>query len=106
MMAFTKVATTEELPPGTAMSVLFNGIKVALFHLDDVYYAIGDICPHRGGPLSEGMILGTEVSCPWHAARFDLKSGAHLCPPAAKDVPAFKVQIVGNEIQLEPAQGP
>ena len=46
------------------------------------YYAIGDTCTHRGGLLSEGDVQGTKVTCPWHGADFDLKSGAVLGPPA------------------------
>ena len=100
-MAFTKLATIEELPAGTARAVVINGRKLALFNLGGNLYAIEDTCPHRGGPLSEGECDGTTVICPWHGARFDLRSGAVLSPPASSGVMAFKVQLVGNEVQID-----
>ncbi|HEV3443541.1 MAG TPA: non-heme iron oxygenase ferredoxin subunit [Gemmataceae bacterium] len=100
-MAFTKVATIEELPAGTAKAVVVNGRKLALFNLGGNIYAIEDTCPHRGAPLSEGECDGTAVICPWHGARFDLSSGAVLGPPASNGVMAFKVQLVGNEVQID-----
>jgi nitrite reductase/ring-hydroxylating ferredoxin subunit len=100
-MAFTKVATIEELPAGTARAVVINGRKLALFNLGGNLYAIEDTCPHRGAPLSEGECDGTTVICPWHGASFDLSTGAVLSPPASSGVMAFKVQLVGNEVQID-----
>ena len=100
-MAWTKVATTQELPAGGAKQARVGGKTLAVFNVDGTFYAIDDTCPHRGAPLSEGMVAGKEVTCPWHAARFDLTTGAHLCPPARADVHAYKVQVVGDEVQVE-----
>ena len=100
-MAFTKVATTDEITPGTAKQVTVNGRKLALFNVDGTVYAIDDTCTHRGAPLSEGTCEGAEVVCPWHGARFDLTTGSVLSPPARTGVVAFKVQVVGNEVQVD-----
>src|SRR6516164_7063663 len=100
-MAFTKVATVEEVMPGTAKQVTVGGRVVGLFNVNGTIYAIDDTCPHRGAPLWEGDCVGTEVTCPWHGARFDVTSGAHLCPPAPGDVTAYKVQVVGDEVQVD-----
>jgi nitrite reductase/ring-hydroxylating ferredoxin subunit len=100
-MAFTKVATVGEVPPGRAKQVTVGGRPVALFNVDGTYYAIDDTCPHRGAPLWEGELEGTEVTCPWHGARFNVTSGAHLCPPAPKGVASYKVQVVGDEVQVD-----
>jgi nitrite reductase/ring-hydroxylating ferredoxin subunit len=81
--------------------VVINGRKLALFNLGGNIYAIEDTCPHRGAPLSEGECDGTTVICPWHGASFDLTSGAVLSPPASSGVMAFKVQLVGNEVQID-----
>jgi nitrite reductase/ring-hydroxylating ferredoxin subunit len=51
--------------------------------------------------LWEGELIGTEVTCPWHGARFDVTRGAHLCPPARSDVVCYKVQVVGDEVQVD-----
>jgi nitrite reductase/ring-hydroxylating ferredoxin subunit len=100
-MPFTKVATTQEVPAGTAKQVTVNGRAVALFNLNGTYYAIDDTCPHRGAPLWEGEVEGNELTCPWHGARFDVTTGSHLCPPARSGVAAYKVQVVGDEVQVE-----
>ena len=100
-MAFTKVAMVQEVPAGKAKQVSLNGRTLALFNVNGAFHAIDDTCTHRGGPLSEGDLQGNEVTCPWHGARFDVTTGAHLGPPAPKDVAAYKVQVVGNEVQVE-----
>jgi nitrite reductase/ring-hydroxylating ferredoxin subunit len=102
-MAFTTVAKVSEVAPGTSKQVTLNGSPVALFNVAGTFYAIDDTCPHRGAPLWQGQTAGCEVVCPWHGARFDLKTGAHLSPPAPSDVTAFKVQVVGDEIQVDGA---
>ncbi len=100
-MAFTKAATLAELPPGRAKQVTLNGRTIALFNVGGTVYAIDDTCTHRGAPLWEGDVQATEVTCPWHGARFDVTSGASLCPPASKGVASYTVQVVGDEIQVD-----
>ena len=100
-MSLVSVAKTTDLPPGSVVQVAVGDRKVALFNLDGAFYAIEDVCTHRGAPLSEGAVIGEEVECPWHGSRFSLKTGAHLCPPAPKGVTAYRVQIAGDEVQIE-----
>ena len=68
------------MPPGQAAIFTVEGQRIALFNVEGTYYAIGDTCTHRFGPLSEGDVQGTKVTCPWHGADFDLKTGAALGP--------------------------
>jgi nitrite reductase/ring-hydroxylating ferredoxin subunit len=100
-MAFMKAATVQEVPAGKGKQVNISGKVIALFNANGSFYAIDDTCPHRGGPLSDGELQGTEVLCPWHNACFDLTSGAHLSPPAQSDVACYKVQVVGDEVQID-----
>jgi nitrite reductase/ring-hydroxylating ferredoxin subunit len=100
-MAFTKVATVQEVPAGKAKQVVVGGKTLALVNVDGTYYAVDDTCPHRGGPLSEGDVEGQELTCPWHGARFDVTTGSHLGPPAPRDVAAYKVQVVGDDVQVD-----
>lgn len=101
MAAFHRVAAVTDLPPGKGMAVEVGGQKCALFNVGGTFYAIGDTCTHRGGPLSEGTIQGTTVICPWHRACFDLGSGKNLTPPAPAPVPAYRVRIEGTDVQVE-----
>jgi 3-phenylpropionate/trans-cinnamate dioxygenase ferredoxin component len=100
-MPFTKVASLSEVQPGKGKQIDVAGRKIALFNIDGKVFAIDDTCSHRGGPLHEGTCANGEVTCPWHAARFDLATGSHRCPPARSGVQAFAVQIVGDEVQID-----
>lgn len=75
MANLIKIAGVEDLLPGQAGAFTVEGRRIALFNVEGTYYAIGDSCTHRGGPLSEGDAQGTKVTCPWHGADFDLKTG-------------------------------
>lgn len=96
-----KVAEANEVPPGTAKAVEADGRRIALFNHGGGYYAIDDVCTHRGGPLSEGAVEGTVVTCPLHGATFDITTGNVLGPPASEGVASYKVQIDGNDIKVE-----
>ena len=96
----TKVADLKTLPPGKSACVEFGGEKVALFNVEGTIHAIADTCTHRGGPLSEGEVEETTVTCPWHGASFDLKTGATLGPPATQSVKRYQVTVKGNDIFL------
>ncbi len=96
-----KVAETKEVPPGTAKAVEAEGRKIALFNSGGAYYAIDDTCTHRGGPLSEGELEGTVVTCPWHGATYDITTGNVLGPPAPEGVAHYNVQVDGNDIKVE-----
>ena len=98
---FVKVATTQELPPGQAKLVEAGGHSIALFNLGGSFYAIDNICTHAGGSLSEGMVEGEQVECPWHGARFDVKTGAALTPPAFENAASYKVRVSGSDIEVE-----
>lgn len=101
MAKLLKIAETNDVPPGQAAAFTVEGQKIALFNVEGTYYAIGDTCTHRGGPLSVGGVQGTKVTCPLHGANFDLKTGAVLGPPAQKGVPSYKVLVEGNDINVE-----
>jgi nitrite reductase/ring-hydroxylating ferredoxin subunit len=53
-----------------------------LFNVDGTFFALDQTYTHRGGPLAEGEISGHEVTCPWHGARFDVRTGEVVGPPA------------------------
>ena len=101
MAELITVAKTSELAPGQAKTVQVQGQTIALFNIGGTYYAIEDTCTHVGGPLSEGTMDGTTVTCPWHGAQFDVTSGKVLSPPAAESVKNYKVSVQGDEIKLE-----
>lgn len=101
MPQFIKVATTDELADQQAKLVEVAGQKIALFRVDGGFYALSDTCTHRKGPLSEGTVEGTEVTCPWHGAKFDIRSGGVLGPPAGQAVKSYPVRVTGANIEIE-----
>ena len=68
MAKLLKIAKTKDVPPGQAAPFTIEGQKIALFNVEGTYYAGGNTSTHRGGPLSEGDVQGTRVTCPWHGA--------------------------------------
>jgi len=101
MAGYVKVANTGDLSPGNGKMVEVNGKKIALFNVDGSFYAIDDTCTHRGGPLSEGLLDGKQVACPWHGGVFDVTSGAVLGAPAPNGVARFNVRVEGTDIEVE-----
>ena len=101
MAKLVKIAETKDLTPGQAATFDVEGQKIALFNVEGTFYAVGDTCTHRGGRLSEGSVAGTTVTCPWHGADFDLKTGAVMRPPARQGVPSYRVVIDGGDVKIE-----
>ena len=95
------VVQIDELEPGQAKLIEVEGKEIALFNCDGNYYAVDNECTHVGGPLCEGEIEGETVTCPWHGAEFDLKTGEALSPPAEESVNTYKLHIDGDLIKIE-----
>ena len=75
---FIEVARVSDLPVGRVKSVKVSGDTIALYHTAKGFFASESRCPHRGGPLTEGDVIGDEIVCPWHLWGFNLENG--LCP--------------------------
>jgi nitrite reductase/ring-hydroxylating ferredoxin subunit len=101
MGKFVKVATIDEMAKQPAKCIEVDGKKIALFSVEGAFHALSDTCTHRGGPLSAGDVEGTEVTCPWHGAKFDLRTGAVLGPPAQSGVKSYPVKVTGLDIEIE-----
>lgn len=101
MADFVKVARTDEIGPGEARLVEVKGRQIALFNVDGEYFAIDNMCTHEEASLAEGEVSGHEVSCPLHGARFDIRTGEVLGPPAYDDVARFDVRVLGNDIEID-----
>lgn len=116
MSEWVKVAETDDLEPGEGFEtdVEIAGNDIGLFNVDGQYFALG-LCTHEDGPLSQGIIEGSTVTCPWHSAKFNIKTGACLSGATACRVDgnvamddeeveelsacmAFEVKVEGDEI--------
>lgn len=102
MATWTPLFALSELPPGGRRVVRVAGARIAVFRLDDgEVYAIDDVCPHEGYPLSEGVVRGDTITCSWHAFRFALADGR--CVVGDEAVRAFPVRVVAGELQADVA---
>jgi len=100
-MAQVKVAEISQVPPGTGRAVQMGAKQVAIFNVGGTFYALDSLCTHRHGPLAEGTLEGTIVTCPWHGSKFDVTSGQVVKGPASRPVSAYPVRIEGTEVILE-----
>ena len=101
MAEFVKAATTTEIEPGQARLVEVNGKQIALFNVGGQFFALDNACTHRDGPLAEGAVSGSEVTCPWHGATFDVRTGEATGPPAQRPVTRYSVRVTGTAIEVE-----
>jgi 3-phenylpropionate/trans-cinnamate dioxygenase ferredoxin component len=100
-MPRVRVASTSEIPEGTAKIVDVAGTAVAVFHRPEGWFAIANTCTHRGGPLGEGEVDGFVVTCPLHGGQFDIRSGALVGPPPTRPVAGYKVVVDGDAVSVE-----
>jgi 3-phenylpropionate/trans-cinnamate dioxygenase ferredoxin component len=98
---YVTVARTDEIAVGGVKVVHVDDVRVAVFRLEDGYYAIEDVCTHDGGPVAEGCLENGVIECPRHGAQFDVRTGAVRRFPATAPVPTFPVRVAGDDIQLE-----
>ena len=89
-----------ELEVGLPFAVtLPDGQRICLVRDDGRVYAVADRCPHRDFALSGGDMVGPCVlECPWHGARFDIRTGQVLHGPATDRLPTYSVRVVGEEV--------
>ena len=106
MSDWVDVADVEEFPPATGRLVDMDDTMVAVFNLDGGFYAIEDICTHDGSPFlgcgldPQDLIDGDEVVCPRHGARFSIRTGAALSPPAYEPVTCFPTRVEEGMVQV------
>jgi nitrite reductase (NADH) small subunit len=114
------VGRVEDLPPGTRRELPIGRGGVGLFNVDGVFYALGNVCPHMGGPLCAGKVTGTTIAvdqyeprwirqgeilrCPWHGWEFDLKTGETITEPTRR-VRSYPVSVEDGVVIIETERG-
>ena len=99
-MALVRVAGSGDLKEGQGKVVEANGKKIALFCCEGKFYAIDNVCKHRGGPLGEGEFDGCVVTCPLHGWQYDVKTGECQTTPGQK-VDKYGVVVEGGDVKVE-----
>ncbi len=100
MAEFVKAAKVADIKPGEARTVECAGRTLALCNAEGRIHALDNTCLHRGGPLGEGFIDGTLLTCPWHGWQYDVATGQAKMNPAAK-VNVYPTRVEGDDILVE-----
>lgn len=97
------VGTIDDIPLGEGRAYVVDGEQVAVFRLrDGSLRALGAICPHKGGPLADGLIDGRVVVCPLHGFTYDLSTGAEV---AGGGAPVCSYEVTAHDdgsIRVQP----
>ncbi len=97
-MEFIPVAKARDVPPGRMLRVQAKGQDVLILNAAGNYYALSNACTHVGFPLSHGLFYGEILTCAYHGAQFDVKSGSVLAPPARADLLTYQVRVEGEDL--------
>ena len=98
MAEYIKVCRVTDIPDPGKQVFEVAGRFVVVFHVDGQFYALEDACSHDGNPLGEGQLVGFEIVCPRHGARFDIRTGQALCMPAVRPTPAYDVKVENDQV--------
>ena len=101
-MPRVRLCPAADVPPGEGREFPVGDRLVALFHLAELgeageWFALDGLCPHAGGPLGAGCLVGSTVTCPWHGWQFDVTTGAHALTPQI-EAERFPVAVEGGEV--------
>jgi 3-phenylpropionate/trans-cinnamate dioxygenase ferredoxin subunit len=107
MTEWVAVCAQADLVPGQARLVDIHDLKIGVYNLGGEYFALEDLCTHEQFPLlgcglsQDLLIVGEEIRCPRHGARFSIRTGDALCPPAYEPTPTFPVRIFDGIVQIQ-----
>src|SRR6185437_1320443 len=93
-----------ELGEGQMMLVHVGSERVVVGRCPEGMIAFSDHCTHKGGPLSDGALVGCTVQCPWHGSQFDIRSGRVVAGPAQEKIKVYETQIRGGEVYIMPPE--
>jgi len=99
MSEFIAVADVDQVPPEHGLRVKVGERELALFNIGGQFYALDGQCPHRGGPLGEGITENGHVYCPLHGWEFDVTTGACINNPE-KPAACFPARVMGGKVEI------
>jgi nitrite reductase (NADH) small subunit len=100
-----RVCAVEDVPIGEGRAVALGSRRVAVFRAEDGWFALDAECPHRGGPLADGIVSSRTVICPLHERRFDLATGEERSS-GSYCVAAHRVEVRGEDVYVEGSAAP
>ena len=103
MPEFIKAAKIQDIEPGHGVVADCAGKPVAIFNVGGVFYALSNTCLHRGGPLGQGFLEGSSVTCPWHNWTYDVATGENVVNHDLK-VPCYPTRVENGQVQVQVEQ--
>lgn len=105
--SWIRVARSRDIPLREGRAVKVGDRQIAIFNLGDRFLAADNRCPHRGGPLADGIVSGTAVVCPLHAWKFSLENGEGVNSASALScVQTFRTKVENGVVVVELDQNP
>jgi 3-phenylpropionate/trans-cinnamate dioxygenase ferredoxin subunit len=96
-----RVASVTELRVKRRLVCTLDGADVLICHSGGELVAVQDVCTHLGKPLHEGRIMGGTITCPYHGACFDLRTGRAIAGPAVSPLRSYNVRSDGDDVYIE-----
>jgi nitrite reductase/ring-hydroxylating ferredoxin subunit len=96
-----RAAALTDLSPDRPLALTLNGTRVALVRVGERVHALGDVCAHQGGPLSEGRLAGGRLACPWHGWMYDVRTGHCVMPARGGPVPSYPVRVESGDVWVD-----
>jgi nitrite reductase (NADH) small subunit len=96
-----RVTAVSNVPAREGRAVSIGAREIAIFNLGDRFLAIDNRCPHRGGPLADGLLAGTSVVCPLHAWRVDLDNGRVIRPASDSCIRTYPIRLEHGVLLIE-----
>lgn len=101
-MNWIRITAAQNIPPREGRTVQLGVLQLAIFNTGERFLAVENRCPHRGGPLADGIVGGSTVTCPLHNWRICLESGqvSRPCESGAPAVRTFPIEVVDGIVML------
>jgi nitrite reductase (NADH) small subunit len=99
MPDFVTVARTDDVPPGSVTTVRAGDAEFTLAHVDGAFYATQATCMHLQGPLGDGVLDGTVLTCPWHGWQYDVRTGENEFDRAIQ-LQTYEVRVDDGNVQI------
>jgi 3-phenylpropionate/trans-cinnamate dioxygenase ferredoxin subunit len=100
-MKWIPVGPAGSIAPGDYAQLEVDGDPVAVFNVAGEFCAVQDVCTHDGGGLAGGAVEGDVVICPRHGARFCLRTGAVLAPPAYEPIRIYPTRVANGVVEVQ-----
>jgi uncharacterized membrane protein/nitrite reductase/ring-hydroxylating ferredoxin subunit len=96
------VCNQSELGDGQMLLAIVSTERVVVGRCSEGLFAFSDHCTHKGGPLSDGALVGCTVQCPWHGSQFDIRTGRVVAGPAQEKIGVYAVEVRNGEVYVQP----